>query len=64
MYGKPNKICPDCGKKLEVVYSGLHEATVYMCMNARCPSYSKSFGIYHYNQIEEEKHTLTLDEWM
>jgi len=56
--------CPSCGKKLEVVYSGREETTVYMCMNDRCGNYGKSFGRYQYRVNTGINSYVTLDNWM
>ena len=40
------KICPECGKKLEIVYSGRHDGTVFMCMNTKCKKFGEAFGKY------------------
>jgi len=58
------KRCPDCGKKLEVVYSGRAKTTVYMCMNDRCRSYARIFGNYVRHVNIEKTDVITLDNWM
>jgi len=66
MFSEKIRRCPDCNKRLEIVYSGREEANVYMCMNDKCKSYAKAFGRYVRNDNTEQfaAAAVTLDNWM